>query len=301
MEAEAPARKSRRWSGTRVRAWLVVVFLIVLPLPLSLALGWFGLNPVQAELATPVGDFAHDLLGSFPDNNLVVEIASAPGAAPPGTSVAVLWARMNETLQKGTIQFVSETTSAPSMAYTTDQLFSIEQSSRHFWPKPGQMALFYLCVHGTLAAQEGVLGLAFHGSSIAVFSDTIASASGGGNVAPITSTVLVHEFGHEIGLVGVVGSAPNEDPAHPGHSADPNDVMYYATETTAVLGGLLGGAAPPTQFDNADLADLQTVRNTPIVLELLPLVVLAVCWIGAVVTIVTRRRSFAKKGRLNGK
>ncbi|MFI5415514.1 MAG: hypothetical protein ACHQ16_07695, partial [Candidatus Lutacidiplasmatales archaeon] len=190
-----------------------------------------------------------------------------------------------QTLQKGSIQFVSETISARSGPYGASDLFALEQNVRQTWPGIGQMALFYLCVHGTYSGESGVLGLAFQGSSIAIFSDTIATTAGAGDPAPITSTVLIHEFGHEIGLVGLVGNAPNEDPAHPGHSSDPNDVMYWAVETTAVLGGLLGGTTPPTQFDAADLSDLQTVRNTPILVELIPTVVAAVCLVAAVVAV----------------
>ncbi|MCI4334803.1 MAG: hypothetical protein L3K04_04155 [Thermoplasmata archaeon] len=284
-------RAPRRW--TRLHAALIVGFLVLLPLPLAAAFGWFGLNPVQAERTAPVGSLAHELLSGFPDNALTVEIAAAPGASPPPASVSLLWNRMNETLQKGSIRFVSERIALPSAAWTTDALFSVEQSVRQYWPGLGQMALFYLCVPGSYAVDPGVLGLAFRGSSIAVFADTIATTAGGGDPAPITSTVLIHEFGHELGLVGLVGNAPNEDPSHPGHSTDPSDVMYYAVETTAGLGGLLGGAAPPTQFDAADLSDLQTVRNTPIALELIPPIVLAVCWVGALIALV----AFWRAGR----
>ncbi|MCI4367298.1 MAG: hypothetical protein L3K08_06065 [Thermoplasmata archaeon] len=283
-----PAR-TRGWS--RLQAWVVVAFFVVLPLPLALGFGWFGLNPVEAERNAPVGSLSHELLNSFPDNRLVVEIASAPGATPPSASMSLLWARMNETVQKASIQFVLETVSVPTASYTSDSLFSVEQGVRHFWPSVGQMAIFYLCVHGSDADQSGVLGLAFRGSSIAVFTDTIESTAGGGDPAPITSTVLIHEFGHELGLVGLVGSAPNEDPSHPGHSTDPNDVMYYAVESSAGLAGLLGGTAPPTQFGAADLADLQTVRNTPIPLELIPPVVVAGCWVAAGVAVLVFRRA----------
>jgi hypothetical protein len=296
-ESAPPGRRQAGW--TRVQAGLIVAFLVVLPLPLAVAFGWFGINPVQAERSAPVASLAHELLASFPDNRLVVEIASAPGAALPAASIALLWTRMNETLQKGTIQFVSETIAAPSGSFSPDDLFAVEQHVRQNWPGVGQMALFYLCVHGTYAGESGVLGLAFRGSSIAVFPDTIASTAGGGDPAPITSTVLIHEFGHEMGLVGLVGNAPNEDPAHPGHSSDPKDVMYYAVETTAVLGGLLGGTAPPTQFDAADLSDLQTVRNTPIPLELVPPVVGAICWVAAAVALLGFWRA-GRKSRTGG-
>lgn len=291
MDPVGPSGPPRRRGWSRLQSWAVVGFLVILPLPLALGFGWFGLNPVTAEQSAPVGSLAHELLNSFPDDRLVVEIASAPGAAPPAASVSLLWDRMNETLQKASIQFVFETVSVPMSSFTADGLFSVEQGVRQFWPTVGEMALFYLCVHGSYADQSGVLGLAYRGSSIAVFSDTIASTAGSGDPTAITSTVLIHEFGHELGLVGLVGTAPNEDPAHPGHSTDPNDVMYYAVETSGGLSGLFGGTSPPTQFQAADIADLQTVRNTPIPLELIPPVVLTMCWIAAGAAFVVFRKA----------
>jgi hypothetical protein len=135
--------------------------------------------------------------------------------------------------------------------------------------------LGYLYLNGADADNPNVIGLAYRGASIAVFEGTIQSDASAGEAAPVTTTVMIHEFGHELGLVGIDGSAPNEDPNHPYHSSDPNDVMYWAVDSTALLGGLLGGSGPPTQFDSADLADLSTVKSTPILVELVPWVVLA--------------------------
>src|SRR4029077_10411107 len=107
----------------------------------------------------------------------------------------------------------------------------------------------------------------------------------------VIATVLVHEFGHELGLVGIVGTAPNQDPNHPYHSNDPNDVMYWAVETTGVLVGLLGGSPPPTQFDAADLSDLASVRSAPIFGEIIPWIVAGGAALGAAVVALVALRS----------
>jgi hypothetical protein len=282
---EAPSGSASRWRRADV---LSIVVLLLSPLLFGTVLGWYDVNPPQAERYSPVGSESHLLLNSFPDSTLVVEIAAPAGSAPPPASVSLLWSRMNSTLSKTTIQFRSETYQTGSSSFSTTDLWNLESTVRTTWPGPGQMALFYLFVPGSYAPDSSVIGLAFYGSSIAVFPSTIASAAGGSSAA-ITSTVLIHEFGHEIGLVGIVGSAPNEDPAHPYHSADPNDVMYWAVDTTAILSGLLGGG-PPTQFGAADLSDLSTVRSTAIVLEILPGVVLAAALGGALAVVVLARR-----------
>jgi hypothetical protein len=260
------------------------------PLGFGLGLGWYGLDPIMAERAGPVGSDAHELLNAFPDSRLVVEIAAPTGELPPAGSVSTLWDRMNSTLDKISITFQLETYDRSSSgALTTDDLFNLESEVRHAWPEPGAMALCYLFVDGTFASSPSVIGLAYAASSIAVFPHVSDVGGGSGISAPVLSTVLVHEFGHELGLVGVVGSAPNEDPNHPGHSTDSNDVMYWQVETTAVLGGLFGGN-PPTQFDAADMSDLQTVRSTPIPLEILPWGVLGVVLVASAIVVIRWRR-----------
>lgn len=288
MSSNSSAHTGKRWSRTQVL--LVVAFLLLLPVAFGVGLGWYGLNPLQAERFGPVASFSHELLKSFPDSSLVVEIAAPPGSMPPAASISVLWARMNETLSKSSIVFHLEAyTQSSSGPLAVSDLLSLEGSVRQSWPAVGTMALFYLVVSGTYADGNSVIGLAYAGSSIAVFPSVVPGGGSGSN-AGILSTVLVHEFGHEIGLVGLVGSAPNEDTNHPGHSTDPNDVMYWQVETTAVLGGLFGGQSSPTQFDAADLADLQTVKNTPIPQEFGPWAVLGVVLVAALAIFLLWRR-----------
>jgi len=204
-----------------------------------------------------------------------VEVAyQSGGGAPPASALSVLGSRINETCTHSSLAWSIHPFTSTQSSFTTDDLLRLTTSTRQVWPGPGTTSLFYLYTSGTFADDSSVLGISFRGSSIAVFAGTVAANAPSAMIAPVTATVLVHEFGHELGLVGIVGSAPNEDPAHPYHSSDPNDVMYWSVETTASLLGLFGGPAPPTQFDAADLSDLATVKSTPIVLELLPWVVL---------------------------
>ncbi|HYK93507.1 MAG TPA: hypothetical protein VEY07_05640 [Thermoplasmata archaeon] len=260
--------------------------LLILPVLLGFGLGWYGLDGLQEERVEPVAALSHELLASFPDGTLVVEIAAPPGELPAASAVNILWARMNETLSKNLIRFQLETYSQSSTgALGTSELFNLEAQVRTTWPTLGTMSLFYLFVDGSYNPDPSVLGLSYAASSIAVFPRVIP----GGPDAGVEATVLVHEFGHEIGLVGLVGGAPNEDMAHPGHSTDPSDVMYWQVETTGVLSGLLGGQGPPNQFDAADLADLQTVRATPIPQEILPWAVAGACAAAAVAVVLWGR------------
>ncbi|MCI4345811.1 MAG: hypothetical protein L3K07_03555 [Thermoplasmata archaeon] len=290
MAAEVKGPGSRRWSGRRILAVQLAIVLLIPPV-LGAVLGWLGLNPTTAESLSPVGSEAHALLNSFPDSKLLVEFAyQESGGPPPAASVSTLLDRINETCQKSNVVVTEHSFASGQSSFSRSDLWALETGNRQSWPEPGTMSLFYLFLAGTYSGDSTVLGLAYYGSSIAVFAGTITSSAGSGATA-VTTTVLVHEFGHELGLVGIVGSASNEDPAHPYHSSDPNDVMYWSVDSTALLAGLLGGSAPSNQFGAADLSDLSTVRSTPIFQELYPWVVLAATlMIAAVLVLRSHRR-----------
>jgi hypothetical protein len=271
---------------------ITVALILAIPVVLGAVIGLFEINPVAAELYSSVGEDAHLLLNPFPDDSLVVEIAYQESVGPPpGVVVGTLEQRINETCPKATIAVDEHGFSSAATAFGDASLLALLEQQRHHWPVPGTMSLFYLYLGGNYAPDSSVIGLAFRASTIAVFESTITANPGViGDPTGVTTTVFVHEFGHELGLVGIYGAAPNEDLAHPPHSNDPNDVMYWEVDTTRI--GLLGGS-PPTQFDTADLSDLTNVRHAVIPLEVLPWVVLAGCLIAAVVVVRTERKGRA--------
>jgi hypothetical protein len=291
---ERRSPRPRIWTRTLA---VEVGLILAIPAILGVAVGLFQLNPEEAELLTPVGYDAHLLLEPFPDDSLVVEIAyQASVGPPPSSAVATLLARINETCDKASVTVDEHQIGSTATSFTEGGLLSLEEHVRQHWPVPGAMALFYLYLGGSYATESDVIGLAYRGSSIAVFEGAIDSDSSLlGDSAAVTTTVMVHEFGHELGLVGIIGHAPNEDLAHPPHSDDPNDVMYWEVDTTGIAGL---GPTPPTQFDAADLADLTTVKETPIWTEVLAWALLAVCLVSSLllVWIDVRRRGSAPGG-----
>jgi hypothetical protein len=288
--------KARLWTRALV---IEVIAILLVPLILGAVLGWFDLNPKQAEALSPVGSEAHDLLNGFPDANLVIEVdyQSSLGPPPPA-SVSLLEQRVSETCSKSSVTVQEYSFSSGSGQFSESGLLGLEDSVRHVWPSPGTMVLGYLYLDGSDADNAQTIGLAYRGASVAIFEGTIQADAPAGEADAVTTTVMVHEFGHELGLVGIIGSAPNEDPAHPYHSNDSNDVMYWAVDSTALLGGLLGGSGPPNQFDAADLSDLNTVKSTPLLQEWIPWVVLVGCL--AVATLFIRQAAKRRKGRTPG-
>ncbi len=275
-------------------AWAVGLILLLFPLVMGLLLGWWGLDPQTGEEFSSPGQDAHNLLNGWPDSNLVVDIAAQEGYAPPANALSALSNAINATCDKFSVVFEVTTFNTTDTSLSDSDLWDLELAQRTSWPSVGTMSLFYLVVGASYsgASFEGtgavVLGVTYLASSIAIFAGTIESAAGSVEYPYIYATVMVHELGHELGLVGIIGSAPNEDPSHPYHSSDPSDIMYWEVGTTSYLGGVLGGTSTPTTFSPADMSDLQTVRATPILSEVLPWVVSLSAWGGLVVFVAAR-------------
>ncbi len=277
-------------TGARPRFWTKVLaaevgITLAIPLVLGATVGFFEINPVQGELLAPVGSEAHLLLDGFPDDSLVVEVAyQTTIGPPPPASISTLLDRINSTCQKTSVQLDLHSFTSGRSSFRDSDLLSLEEHVRQTWPTWGRMSLFYLYLGGSAAGDPAVIGEAYRGSSIAVFGGAIGGLTGAPSTG-ITTTVFVHEFGHELGLVGLDSAAPNEDPAHPYHSNNSSDVMYWAVDSTAIS----SISAPPNQFSAADLKDLQAVRSAIIFYEVLPWVVLAASALMAVAFVVHRR------------
>lgn len=205
----------------------------------------------------------------------VIELDAIQGQAPPASALSALESRLEAVVNKpGGVEILSDETSLPARGGTWSDKDVVDYQEAHQDHKTsGSTVVTHLMfVDGNSAHDDSdgrVLGAAYGHETIVMFSSTIRNSCSVLNGCLtgsdyIMQVVLVHEFGHAMGLVnnGLPMASPHEDPGHPGHSNSCGSVMYWAVETTAILSfNCFGQTRPPTDFDAADRADLCKVSK----------------------------------------
>ncbi|MCB0220583.1 MAG: hypothetical protein KDH09_12860 [Chrysiogenetes bacterium] len=217
------------------------------------------------SLAT--GSLARSYLSDTTFTKLIVEIQAVEGNLPLMASVDNLEAFLNARLNKSGGITVSVDDPIPSPGKATLSAFEAAQLAQEYRTEmtAGDTVVAHiLFVDADYAANEGdskVLGLAYQGDAAVLFKKTIDDNAGGigqPSQEVLETTVLLHEFGHLLGLVNT-GTQP-VDPAHHDipHGAHCNVegcLMNYQVETTDILANLLGSGIP--DLDPKCIEDLQ--------------------------------------------
>ncbi len=216
-----------------------------------------------------VGSEARDFVSDkYP--KLIVEVdwmvENGKSFQPSGAVLAFLKQRLDERLNKPggvTVSLGNEIQAAKS-AYGTADLREVESKERSTHTSGDTASIWIVFATRSADAATGsgqVIGIAYSGSSAAVFGATVedhATFLVGADL--IEKVTVVHEVGHLLGLVngGTPMVTPHEDTAHPRHSTSTHSVMYWQVEGTDVI-SLLSGNGAPDNFDSNDIADLQGI------------------------------------------
>lgn len=192
----------------------------------------------------------------------IIEIDHVSGQAPDPEALELLKTRMNSLVHKDSITItISDRNLQGQDTWTEAELRNLESETRDHQTGGSTITTHVLYVDGELAGKPTVVGFAAGSRYVVIFKENIRDATSDILVRTTASqfeqSVLVHEFGHIIGLVnnGIPMQTDHEDDDHPGHSDNQNSVMWWQIERTSAL-DLFGDGATPTRFDANDRADV---------------------------------------------
>jgi hypothetical protein len=206
----------------------------------------------------PPGSYAPAYLTAAQSRELVVEVRTQSGTGPQQSTIDHLTTVLSRVSGKPVTVTGGSAIGGGARSWSPDDVRATGSAGAA--QGDGRAVIHLLFVHGSLAGDESVLGAAVQGDTAAIFTDQVQSSSTPlVGYAGIESAVVAHEVGHLLGLVDLYLHDGRQDPQHPGHSTNKSSVMYWAVESNVVADLLQGG--PPKDFDDADVADLATIRN----------------------------------------
>lgn len=209
-----------------------------------------GLPSINNENNKNVGVSANDLLSASKFSSVKIEIQYMPGFQPDAAAINNLSTFLNSLMNKpGGISIVqTQIAASGKTVLTLNDIATIEKNNRTAYTSGNQLGVYFLFTDGGYS-EANVLGIAYRNTSMSLMGKTIHDNSGGFGQTSRTkleTTVLNHEFAHILGLVNI-GSAMqtnHQDGAHGNHCINTNCLMYYASETTDILGVLITGNIP---------------------------------------------------------
>lgn len=215
---------------------------------------------IQAAAKSGVGGFARTILRPQPATQVVLEVFQMQGAAPTQATLDHVLAVLRDNTKKTVNLSGPITVPSTGDTLTEDEIKNIADTKGKASQGSGQAVIHLVFATGAFNGDDSVLGIAVRGDAAAVMSEQVAAASSPlAGRSTIEKAVTTHEVGHLLGLVDIARNTGRADKDHPGHSASRGSVMYWAVESDLVS-QVLGGP-PPTDFDNADRADLAALRN----------------------------------------
>lgn len=180
-------------------------------------------DPPQQEFnskAAP-GESAKYFLQSDSYSNIEIELDYMEGYKPTQEAISSLESFLSDRINKNNLSInTSEIPARGDGPYSTDMTTSIEEDERNNYTEAGSNTLhaYIVIVDGKFSDNSNVLGMAYWNTSMALFGETINNISGSDPTSPskeqVESTVLRHEVGHNMGLVG------NGTPTQSNHKTD---------------------------------------------------------------------------------
>ncbi len=223
--------------------------------------GCFGEESKEIQKGIP-GGLTLACLSDDKYTSMVVEIDYEAGYMPEQSSTDLLKTRLEQVCNKpqGIEIVLTETNFEHEGQWSASDVREKGWNEKSNNPQSDSTLYWQAIFPSGQYANDGVLGVAVDASTIAIFGEAVDDAEGPifnrPSAEEIENSVLVHEFGHLLGLVNLVYQSPvdHEDDEQKGHSNNEDSVMYWAVES-ANIGNIITGELPD-DFDSDDLNDL---------------------------------------------
>jgi hypothetical protein len=213
-----------------------------------------------------VGTWSQQYLTSAPYSSLLIEVDYISSVQPTQAALETLLTRVQAHCNKpGNVTLVTRALNVPGQAvWTVQQSYDLEQAQRQYYADGAQAVKYYLYVdgHSNLDnSTSAVLAWTYTGTSTGMFPQTLQTA-----VSPplvtlqeVEQSVLVHEFGHDLGLVnlGCPLTSNHLDTQHGPHCINQDCAMFWATEAGNPQLVVQNGGTLPDDYDPACEADLK--------------------------------------------
>lgn len=207
------------------------------------------------------GSLAGDYLRDATYTSLQVEVDYVGSTPPTQAALDLLRTRLGERCRKpaGITITLDESLNSSRTTWSQSDIEAFEATHRDRYSQGSEAVLYVLYLNGGSDQDNGssrVLGLSYSGSSFCIFKESVdASATLALTSQTIEEAVLVHEAGHNLGLVnnGTPMQTPHQDTANGNHDTDSSCVMHHTIESS-LISQLLG---VPNQFGANCVADLQ--------------------------------------------
>lgn len=211
------------------------------------------------------GASANDFLSAAKYQSVVVEVLYVTNFRPQAQTLTNLKQFIEARCNKpGGVTIMEREIASPGLApYDINEIAGLEALNRTKYNNGNVLTLYMLFLDGGSTSDTSssfILGTAYRNTSFVMFENTIKNLSDSitePNRVDLESTVILHEFGHILGLVNLGSPMQTEhlDEAHDKHCDNQDCLMFWKAENSAMITSMLGSGIP--QLDAHCLADLQ--------------------------------------------
>lgn len=212
-----------------------------------------------------VGYSANDILSNKNFTNIFIEVMYVDGFKPSAETITNLKNFLGSRTYKTNITVEERLIIiAKKSIYSIEDIRSIEDANRSKFSGENELAISAIFINGSSSSNTEnsiVLGTAYRNTSFVIFEETIQSTANnffGPSKITLETSVILHEFGHLLGLVnlGTNMVTNHEDTAHNAHCISENCLMYYLMENGKSLPNSIKTEQIP-QLDSNCINDLR--------------------------------------------